>query len=116
MLAIAVPMQLAVGQTAATYKNLVVLTEDDKADLPESDFWLGLRIGALPDVAKRQLAVDDGVVVEEVLADSPASKAELKRHDILIKAGDTLLKEPADLVKAVENAKEKTVNLTIVRS
>src|SRR5205814_1792344 len=109
---IAAPVQLAVAQKSAAPKvqwlandgaKLILLDEDNADQQRESDYWLGLRIGALPDVAKRQLAVDDGVVVEEVLADSPASKAELKRHDILIKAGDTALKEPADLVKAVEN-------------
>jgi membrane-associated protease RseP (regulator of RpoE activity) len=85
-------------------------------ELPQSDYWLGIGLGGeLPDVAKRQLGLEHGLVVAEVMDDGPAAKAQVKKLDILLKAGDKPLKEPADLIKAVDAAKDKELSLTIVR-
>ena len=98
--------------------TLTFTSGDDHAaadDSAKSQYWLGVQLAALPEVAKEQLGVEDGLAVEEVVADSPAAKAEIKRHDILIKAGDKPLKELSDLVKAVESSDGKELTITIVR-
>ena len=69
----------------------------------------------MPELAKQQLGVDYGLAVEDVTADSPAAKAEIKPHDILVKAGDVPLKEAGDLVKVVEGSEGKDIKITIVR-
>ena len=53
-------------------------------EAPESDFWLGIRIGSLPEVAKRQLALESGVVVPTVAwgLRSPASRLTLASKTI----------------------------------
>jgi membrane-associated protease RseP (regulator of RpoE activity) len=86
------------------------------AEAPQSEYWLGLQIAALPEVIKKQLAVEDGLVVEEVAEDSPAAKAEIKKFDILVKAGETPLKSLTDLVKAVDASQGKEIIITIVRN
>ena len=101
-----------------------VIADDDEGRLVEikeiageaaSEYWLGLELDELPAVAKEQLGLSGGLVVESVVEDSPAAKAGLRANDILVKAGDAAIAEPADLLKAVGEAKDKELVLTIVR-
>jgi hypothetical protein len=90
-----------------------VIEQGEEAQQP--DYWLGVQIAALPEVVKRQLAVEHGLTVEEVSPDSPAAKAEIKKFDILVKADDKPLKEHSDLLKVVNDSQGKEIVLTIVR-
>jgi membrane-associated protease RseP (regulator of RpoE activity) len=101
------------GKIATRFVEEVV---ERAAGASEGEYWLGLQIEVLPEVAKQQLGVKHGLTVEEVLPDSPAAKAEIRKYDILIKANEELLKEPADLVKSVEGSQGKEIVITVVRS
>lgn len=90
--------------------------EEEANPLPVSDYWIGIALGELPELAKQQLGLKQGVVVSDVLEGSPAAKAEFKTNDILIKAGETALTGAADLIKAVDAAKEKELPIVIIRS
>lgn len=82
-----------------------------------SGHWLGLECLPL-DAALRThlgLAEGEGLIIEQVVPDSPAAKAELKRHDVVVKAGGTAIKSLSDLVKAVDEAKENELALEIIR-
>src|SRR5262245_972916 len=113
------PVELTVEplQEAAKEKVdvLLALAGEIADDTPQSEYWLGVQVAAVPDLAKKQLAIDDGLAVEEVTQDSPAAKAEIKRYDILVKAGDEPLKNITDLVKAVDASQGKENIITIVR-
>jgi hypothetical protein len=80
-----------------------------------SEYWLGIALDELPEVTKQQLGIESGLVVADIMDDSPAAKAEIKKHDILIKAGDAELKQPTDLIKAVDASQGKEITLVIVR-
>jgi hypothetical protein len=96
--------------------NVVFAFADDLAEKGlASEYWLGVQVAAVPDLAKKQLAIEDGLAVEEVTQDSPAAKAKIKRYDILVKAGDEPLKNITDLVKAVDASQGKEIIITIVR-
>jgi hypothetical protein len=96
--------------------KLVADDEDQAAEAPpRSDYWIGIALGELPELAKIQLGVEDGLVVSEVVEDSPAAKARLQAHDILLKAGDARLATAADLIKAVDAAKDKELTVLIIR-
>lgn len=82
---------------------------------PIGEYWIGIALGELPPVAMKQLQLDHGLVVEEVLPDSPAQKAGFQQHDVLLQAGDKELSEPADILQAVEAAKESELTLEVVR-
>src|SRR5262245_30443420 len=75
-------------------------------EAPTSEYYIGIALGELPAVAKTQLKLEHGVVIDEVLPDSPAAKAEFKPQDILIRVGEAKVEQPADIVKAVEEAKD----------
>ncbi|MBM4004768.1 MAG: PDZ domain-containing protein [Planctomycetes bacterium] len=80
-----------------------------------SEFWIGVSLEPLNDLLKNQLSVDQGLAVNAVYPDSPAEKAGLKVYDIVVKAGDSSVKEAGDLVKAVDAAKESALAVTVVR-
>jgi S1-C subfamily serine protease len=71
--------------------------------------------GELSDIVKEQLGLEHGLLVDNVFPESPAIKAGFKKNDILVKVGDQPLKEAADLVKAVEEAKETEVTIGLLR-
>jgi PDZ domain len=80
-----------------------------------SEYWLGIGLDTLPDVARQQLGIENGLVVADVMDGSPAAKAEFKKNDILVKAGGAELKEPADLIKIVDASKGKEITIVVVR-
>jgi hypothetical protein len=83
---------------------------------PASQYWLGVGLGIeLSEIVKEQLGLKHGLVVADVFPDSPALKAGFQKNDILVKVGDKPLAEPADLVKAVEEAKETEMSIGLFR-
>ena len=84
-------------------------------EVAASEFWIGVSLEPLNDLLKAQLNLDHGLVVNTIYPDSPAEKAAFKVHDIVIKAGDTVVKDASDLVKAVDAAKESELTVTVVR-
>ena len=89
---------------------------EDKDALPTSDYWIGIALGGeLPAIVRQQLGLEHGLAVADVMADSPAAKAKFQTNDILIKAGDANLKGAADLIKAVDAAKERELAIIILR-
>ena len=83
---------------------------------PLGEYWIGIMLGDLPELARQQLQLEHGLVVEDVVPDSPAAKAEIKRFDVLVQAGDKPLHEPADILKAVEAAKESELPVVLIRT
>ena len=92
-----------------------VRSDEEAADDAKSEYWLGVQVSHVPEVAKQQLGIENGLVVREVVPDSPAAKADIRRHDILTKVKDTPLTELEDLVKAVEAADGKEMTITMLR-
>jgi membrane-associated protease RseP (regulator of RpoE activity) len=90
-----------------------------QAELPK--YWIGLRGGAIGDDdplrAHVDLPANQGLLVVEVVPDSPAAKAGLKKYDILLRANDAELNEMTQLVDIViaEGEKKAQITLDIVR-
>lgn len=72
-------------------------------------FWIGLAGGPLtPELrAHIDLPENQGVLVREIVPNSPAAKSGLKQYDIVLKANETQLHEMTDLVALVGTAGEK---------
>jgi len=84
-------------------------------EAPTSEYWIGIALGELPEVAKKQLKLEHGLVVDDVLEGSPAAKAEFKQHDVLVRAGELVLDQPTDILKAVDEAKETEMRVIVLR-
>lgn len=84
-------------------------------------YWIGLLGGAItPDSPLRahlDLPENAGLIVANIVPESPAAKAGLKKHDILLKANDKDLHEMQDLVELVmsEGPKKGKITLEVLR-
>jgi len=101
------------------------------ANSPQGKFWIGLICAAPSDALRAQLdlAADVGLLVEEISEASPAMKAGMQRHDLLLsatipsKGEPDLSKEPdirrladvSDLIKAVQAAEKSSLKLEFLR-
>lgn len=57
----------------------------------------------------------NGLLVRDVRADSPAAKAGIKAGDVIVEIDGKQMSEGSDLIEAVNEKKEGTVSVTIIR-
>lgn len=84
----------------------------------EPSYWIGIRGRSIESEVLRthlQLAEDMGVVVEEVIPDSPAAKAGLRKHDIILRANGDAVDNMQVMQKHVREYGEKPIELKIIR-
>lgn len=95
----------------------------------EGHALLGVATASLPDSLREHLGVEEGfgIQVHEVIEDSPAARAGLKRHDVLLSLDDQLLisprhlsllvglREPGDLVRVerVQRGQRETLEIAL---
>jgi membrane-associated protease RseP (regulator of RpoE activity) len=82
------------------------------------DFYIGVPVRPLDDAMRSHLNLPggQGLVATEIIADSPAAKAGLKAHDILMKLSDKLLPDTETLVAQIQASEGKPVDLEVVRA
>ena len=82
--------------------------------LPVSEFMIGIAMGPTSETLQAQLGLKHpGIVVLGVAPDSPAAKADIQKHDVLISAGDAVLSELRRLVEVVDRAGSQEGEMTI---
>jgi hypothetical protein len=85
----------------------------------EKGTYLGILFAPVPDIVYDQvpqLPRERGVVVSHVLPDSPASKAGLRRNDILLKYGDEAVRDCEQVARLVHDDKPgRKVGLAFLR-
>jgi len=113
----AVQVQVQTNGEGLVQPHLVQMIEAPSQPVVRSGYWLGLGCSPAPAALRAQLGLpeDLGVVVEQVVPDSPAAKAEIKQYDVLVKAGDKPLKSVPDLIDAVGAARDKELSLELIR-
>lgn len=102
-------------------------TDNQQADLPavreeaapeEVGYWIGISGRNIESDILRtqlQLAEDSGVVIEEVVPDSPAEKSGLRKHDIILRANGDMVDSMTVLQDLVSKGKDKPIDLKILR-
>jgi hypothetical protein len=81
-------------------------------------YWLGLQGGPIDSELLRthlQLADDVGVVIQNVVPDSPAEKAGLRKHDVLLEVGGQQISDMTVLQSAVAESEGKPIELKLIR-
>jgi hypothetical protein len=80
-------------------------------------YWIGVQINEVSPALRSQLNLekDRGVLIGEVLPESPASKGGVKQHDILLAIRDQKVAGNEDVLKAVKDADGKELKLTVLR-
>ena len=81
------------------------------------EYWLGLQLAPPSEALRAQLGLHDaeGLVVEDLVPDSPAAKAGIQRYDVLTKANGKTLKTTSDLLEEIAKVKEGKLSLDLVR-
>lgn len=82
-----------------------------------SEYWIGTSVQPIPVFLADQLnlPLGKGLLIVEIIPDSPASLAGLKKYDILLKIGDKEIAEIADIGTIVDRDKEKVQPIEIFR-
>ncbi|MEX2172426.1 MAG: PDZ domain-containing protein [Pirellulales bacterium] len=93
--------------------------ENEEAVQAMPAYWIGVLGGPVTDElrAHLELPADQGILVREVVPESPAAKAGIQQYDILLRAGDEELTGMRDLVDHVAQAGEAegAVKLDLIR-
>jgi hypothetical protein len=73
----------------------------------EPKTWLGVVLGEVSEALVSQLPLDPGtgLLVEHVTPESPAAKAGLQKHDVLVRLGDQVLITPKQFQTLIANHK-----------
>ncbi|MBI4051764.1 MAG: Do family serine endopeptidase, partial [Elusimicrobia bacterium] len=80
--------------------------------------WLGIDLAPLDEVIQKKFGLPniEGAIINSVIENSPASKAGLKRGDVILKFNDHSVRTPHDLVRLVGRTPPgKTASLEIYR-
>ena len=97
--------------------SVVRPADNAPADAPGA--YLGVLFGPVPAALYDQLPQlprDQGVLVTQVLSDSPAEKTGLRRNDVLLRYGDKVIHDCDDLVRFLQaDAPGRAVRLTLLR-
>ncbi|MBN2103301.1 PDZ domain-containing protein [bacterium] len=77
------------------------LTADEKK--PKKEFgYLGVAVDQLDQLEKEELGIAYGILITEVIEDSPAEKAGLQEDDVIMRYHNKKMRRPRDLVRCVE--------------
>lgn len=89
----------------------------DLRDREPSPFWIGAMCVPVEPTLRAQFGLKpgQGLVAVEVMAESPAARAGLQRHDVIVALDGRDLEEVGQLVQAVNDAGEKELKLEILR-
>ena len=93
--------------------------KNEHTDAPK--FWLGISLKPVEGDLAKYIGSSDGVLVDSVYPDSPASKAGLEQGDIIVAVGEEKLTDPKSLlaqmlkVKTAEDGRAPTMRLKVLR-
>jgi C-terminal processing protease CtpA/Prc len=115
--------QLETEATLSKRDRRVIVLDDKHRDLEYfvSDrkyAWFGVATSKLTDQLREFFNVPEysGVLVKEVIEDSPAEKYGVKAGDVIIKFGRKEIEEPSDLIKAIKRYDpDEEVEVTVIR-
>lgn len=83
----------------------------------ESKAWLGVKMQDLTAQLADHFGVEHGILISEILKESPAEKADLQAGDVLIRANETRMNSPNDLSNYMSDAEPgDKVAFALVRS
>jgi membrane-associated protease RseP (regulator of RpoE activity) len=82
-----------------------------------SSHWIGIESEPVGAALRTHLKLEEGqgLLVRNVVPDSPAAQAGVQQHDVLLQFNETRLRDVPDLAKAVTEAKEQESTLRLVR-
>ncbi len=111
-------VQIAPGDADLAPVTGGAIVEEEGPAESKPTYWIGIRGRSVQSPVLKtqlQLAEDVGVVVEEVINDSPAAKAGVRKHDILLRANGELIQDMKNLQSLVIAGEAKPIELRVIR-
>ena len=96
----------------------LTLTKPEGAT-PRTTYWIGVPVAPVDATLRShlpELAPDAGLVVTDVVPESPAAKAGVQKNDILIRAGGDLLTSNEVLIERIQKTAGKEIKLDLYRA
>lgn len=111
-------IELDIDVHTADSGELIQLVEGQNATISvvSSPFMIGIMGESLSDTLKAQLKLEHGVVVTQVMPNTPASKAGLQAHDIILSIGDKPVSGIRDFFAPLKESNGSEVTLKLVRA
>lgn len=98
-------------ESAEREEKIEVVTPDDLGK-----FWIGIQATPILDeVLLGHLNLEKGLIVNQVVPDSPAAKAGVQERDVLVKFGDKKLDDLKNLIDAVNEVGNQEAALVVIR-
>jgi serine protease Do len=84
----------------------------------KTEYYIGVNVDPLDDALRAQLGLQPGkgMLITDVIAHSPAEKAGVKKHDIILELSDKPIDKFEDLSKQVQENRDKPATLKILRA
>jgi hypothetical protein len=93
-----------------------VPSKDSSKDPSEESLWLGIALKSIEGDLAIFLGDDHGVLVDQIVPESPAEKAGLLRGDVLLSVDGRRLRGPDDLLEVMQSAnKDQAMKLIVLR-
>jgi membrane-associated protease RseP (regulator of RpoE activity) len=104
--------------SAQVFAPLALVADEEGADDPTTDYWIGVRCAEVPPLLRAQLDLPEGqgVLVDEVVPQSPAQQAGLKAFDVIFRVNDKPVLDPQALAGAVARAGDSEVRIEYLRA
>ncbi|WP_435005834.1 PDZ domain-containing protein [Tundrisphaera lichenicola] len=84
-----------------------------------AEFWIGVPVSPVDPILRShlgELPAEAGLIANDVVKDSPADRAGVKKNDILISLGGQTLKSAENLIAQVQASEGKAVPLVVLRA
>ncbi len=97
--------------------NVAVQAMDEAKPVQVMEFppiWIGVRCTPIPEALAAHVS-GDGVMIDNIVVDSPADDAGLERYDIIRSFGGSAINSTEDLLEAISAAGAETTKIGVVR-
>jgi hypothetical protein len=82
----------------------------------EGEYWIGILGMPVDEVLKSHLKIEQGLLVQDVVAESPAAAAGVQKHDIVLQFNDTKVTDLESLAAAISQNRDAEANLLLIRA
>jgi hypothetical protein len=95
--------------------NVFTAAESQDAQQPLDQMWIGVFCEPVPELARKQLKIPGGLAVMLIWDNSPAAKAGLQMHDVILKINGQVVKSCQSLGDAIEESDGDAIRLFVLR-
>ena len=109
---------LAIAGLAGQMLAPLALADEEASKAERTDYWIGVRCADVPELLQAQLDLPEGqgVLVDDVMPDSPAQQAGLKAFDVIFAVNDHPVADPQSLAAVVGRAAGEEVKIEFLRA